>query len=142
VKNRKPRKRVNFGKTRRAIRKIKSAALRRDFGEMLYGLEFSHAHGSKRIALKCAQALVGMAIGLHRTITPTVATEILLGISRDRKQDALFRPLNVVDDHKDQKCVRQQCITSKGSTCITIRGAGGCGNRFGFQLPWRSASIA
>lgn len=139
MKNKKPKKQVTFARTNRAIKKIKQPSIRDDFAEMLYGLEFCFANRQKRVALKCANGLVAMAIGLNRTISPAVATRILIGLSEDAKQDALFDNVGQINDHKDHGCINADCQAQKGSTCVTITGTGGCGNRFGFQFPWRRA---
>jgi hypothetical protein len=140
MKNTKPKTQVTFAHTRRAIQKIKEPSIRDDFAEMLYGLEFCFANRQKRAAFKCANALVAMAIGLNRTISPAVATGILSGLIEDRKQDAALRRLGAIVDHPGFSCVRAQCIEKKGGKCFTLEGAtGGCGNKFGFQFPWRVA---
>jgi hypothetical protein len=142
MKNAKPKRRVTFSHTRRAIKKIKQRSIRDDFAEMLHGIEFCFANRQKGVALKCANALVGMAIGLNRTISPAVATGILFGLLKDRKQDVALLGgggLGYIEYHFEEACVNAACVESKGGVCITIDGAGGCGNRFGFQFPWRVA---
>jgi hypothetical protein len=137
MKNTKPKKKVTFTHTRRAIKKIRQPSIRNDFADMLDGLEFCFANRQKRVALKCANCLAAMAIGLNRTISPAVATEILTGLIKDKKQDAIFLGLASIEYHYDEACVSAECSESKGGICITIEGAGGCGNKFGFQVPWR-----
>lgn len=51
------------------------------------------------MAGQAARALVAMAIGLNRTISPAVATGVLIGLIEDRKQDAVFRRASVIVDH-------------------------------------------
>ena len=80
-----------------------------------------------------------MAIGLNQTISPAVAPEILTGLVKDRKQDPTFLGLASIEYHYDEACISAECSASKGGICITIEGTGGCGNKFGFQVPWRVA---
>jgi len=137
MKRRKAKEKVRFTHTRRAIKQIRQASIRNDFADMLDGLEFCFANRQKRVALKCANCLAAMAIGLNRTISPVIATGILTGLIKDRKQDAIFLGLAGIEYHYDEACVNAACEESKGGICITIDGAGGCGNKFGFQVPWR-----
>lgn len=138
MKDTKPKKEVTFAHTHRAIKKIKEPSIRDDFAEMLYGLEFCVANRQKRVALKCANGLVAMAIGLNRTISPAVATGILIGLLEDGRREAMLGGLGINYDY-DMRCINAECHDRKASTCITIDGAGGCGNKFGFQFPWRRA---
>ena len=130
-----------FTKTRHAIAKIKHDSIRDDFRNMIDGLEFCLAKRRKRLAAKCANALVGMAIGLNRTITPGVAVGIVLGLLQDADGLAEMQGggglgLGYIEYHFDEACMHQECVESEGGVCITIEGAGGCGNRMGFQFPW------
>jgi len=139
MKGTKPKKRVTFTHTRRAIKKIKQPSIRNDFADMLDGLEFCFVNRQKRVARQCGNCIAAMAIGLNRTISPAVATEILSGLVKDRKQDPMFLGLASIEYHYDEACIGGECSESKGGICITIEGAGGCGNKFGFQVPWRVA---
>ena len=143
MKSSKPKKQLTFRYTRRAIDRIKQPSIRNDFAQMVDGLEFCFAKRQKRAALRCADALLGMAIGLNRTISPSVTTGILDGLLEDGKQDALFLRMGsgLFEKHKDHRChFDVGCLPRKRSTCHTL-GIPGCGGPSGFFFPW-SRSVA
>ena len=142
MKTTRPKAKLTFAHTRRAVAKIKEPSIRNDFAEMVDGIEFCFAKRKKRAALSCANIVLGMAVGLNRTISPRVAAGILDGLLKDGKQDALFRRMDL-DEHKDQKCDvdSSQCVPKKGAKCFNYGGIPGCGGGSGFSFLW-SRSLA
>ena len=133
-----PRMPAKLVHTNRAIRKIKNPAIRKDFAEMLKGLEFCVANGNKTAARKCYDMLIAMAIGLNRTISPAVAVGIFDGLLEDRKQDPVALPIgNGVDKKENHRCsFGVGCVESQGSACYTFSGVGVCGGASRFIFPW------
>ncbi len=143
MRHHKTKVRAPFVQTRKAIGRIKQPSIRRDFAEMLTGVEFYLVNRQKRVACMCAHALLAMAIGLNRTISPPIAAGILDGLLEDGKNDAaLRRAVGVVDTHNDMRCIVGtgtgvgKCQPKNNMTCYTIRGVEGCGGRSGFKFPW------
>ena len=140
MKETKTKVKAQLVQTRKAIKRIKQPALRRDFSEMLAGVESSLVSRQKTLAHMCTRALIAMTIGLNKTISPAIAFEILDGLLTDGKDDAtLGRAVDLMDTHKDMGCFNSQCLKKMGRTCITIEGARGCANRLGFMFPWMDA---
>jgi len=124
-----------FSRTTKAIRKIKQPSIRRDFTEMLAGVEYCLAKRQKRFARTCVRTLVGMAVGLNRTISPSITVSILDGLMEDGKNDPSLTA-GLIDKHKNMGCINGECQSQTSSTCIEIIGAPGCGNERGFLFPW------
>ena len=125
--------------TRRALRQINNAPVRRDFLNFVNGVEYGLAKRDQALVRKCMNDLVTMTYALNRTITPAVAIGILDGVLDDARQLQISRlPFK---KHKDHFCkFGIGCLPKKGRTCYTFS-TPVCGGTSGFVFHWKRVSV-
>src|SRR5688500_17605278 len=107
---------------------------------MLSGVEFYIAKRRMRTARTCLQLLVGMTIGLKKTISSKTTVGILDGLLADGDKETLLRRARgLIDTHNDMRCViapNGSCQYKQGMTCYVIVGTSNCGGAHGFKFEW------
>ena len=133
--------------TRNAVMAIENPALREDFLHFLEGAEYCYAVGEVQMAVECMRNMLAATVVLNRSVGPDVALGVIDGVLEDTRSTArAMRGAFGFDKNYDEKCDikpgtpigSSSCVTSKGSTCYTIGGAGGCGGSSGFRFVWES----
>jgi hypothetical protein len=132
-------RRKTLSATSKAIKRIKNAALRREFLNLAVGAEVGLASRKKSLTTSCMNRLVILSFSLNRTISPRVAAGVLNGLSNDARKHAVSLSLKT---KKGSVCVvgdspeKSKCKAKPGSECYTIPGQPGCGGPSGFYPPW------
>lgn len=136
---------VDLPATRRAVGRIRDAAIREDVMRFVSGAEVCLEHREVYLAFDAVKTIVTTVVALDRTISPEVATGVLDGLVEDSAGQAiaLRRGLGFTKN-ENQKCDIQPgtgpgtsvCVAKRRSTCYTLDSGSGCGGTSGFRHVW------
>lgn len=140
--------RIRLTSTRKALGRIRDAAIRADLERVVAGAEVCLAHREFFLAFDAVRTVVTTVVALHRTISPEATAGVLDGLLDDSKHGAiaLQRGLGFTKT-TDSKCDiktgspigSSSCVSQKDSTCYTLDSGSGCGGTSGFHFVWEAA---
>lgn len=110
---------IRFRATKKALKQIESRELRRDFKDLLDGVNFALAENRIELANHCISALSMMAHALCRTIGGRAAVAIIDGLEADGKSAAI-KALRYPDWKSGKRCSlsgSRSCYDSPNSKC-------------------------